>query len=78
LAELEVKRTTEKTPEVSVQLGDIGRKIGEYRDLVVKELKDMEVDVKCWDVNVAKSGEEYTLEVDLKIVVKPKKEVTPK
>jgi len=73
-----VKRITEEKPEVSIKLEDIGRRIGEYKDVVEKELKNMEVDVKCWEVNVAKSEEEYTLEIDIKIAVRPKKEAVTK
>jgi hypothetical protein len=73
-----VKVTTEEKPDVTIKLGDIGRKIGEYKDVVVKELKDMEVEVKCWEVNIAKSEEEYTLEVDIKIAVRPKEDVSTK
>lgn len=73
-----MKRITEEKPEVSIKLEDIGRRIGEYKDVVEKELKNMEVDVKCWEVNVAKSGEEYTLGIDIKIAVRPKKEVVTK
>jgi hypothetical protein len=45
----------------------------------VDEFKDMEVDVRNWNFAVGKTEEEYTLEVNLKLALKPKKkqEQTP-
>ena len=61
--------------EISVpeRLQEIGKKISEYKDVIVKEFKDMEVDVKNWNFAVGKTEEEYTLEVNLKLALKPKK-----
>ena len=61
--------------EISVpeKLQEIGKKIGEYKDVVVNEFKNMEVDVKNWNFAVGKTEAEYTLEVNLKLVIKPKK-----
>ena len=59
--------------DVPDRLQDIGKKIGEYRDIVVKEFKNMEVDVRNWNFAVGKTEAEYTLEVNLKLALKPKK-----
>ena len=61
--------------EISVpeRLQEIGKKISEYKDVIVTEFKDMEVDVKNWNFAVGKTEEEYTLEVNLKLALKPKK-----
>ena len=61
--------------EISVpeRLQEIGKKISEYKDVIVKEFKDMEVDVKNWNFAVGKTEAEYTLEVNLKLALKPKK-----
>ena len=59
--------------DVLGRLQDVGVKVGEFRDLVVNELKDMEVDVRNWNFAVGKTGEEYTVEVNLKLAIKPKK-----
>ena len=65
----------EEETNVPKRLSEIGEKIGEYKDIIVKEFKNMEIEVKCWEVDVAKTEEEYTLEVDIKLAIKPKKEV---
>ena len=59
--------------DVLGRLQDVGVKVGEFRDLVVNELKDMEVDVRNWNFAVGKTEEEYTVEVNLKLAIKPKK-----
>jgi hypothetical protein len=58
---------------VPERLQEIGKKISEYKDVVVTEFKDMEVDVRNWNFAVGKTEAEYTLEVDLKLAIKPKK-----
>jgi hypothetical protein len=73
---------TEKEINVPERLQEIGKKIGEYKDIVVNEFKDMEVDVKNWTFALGKTETEepeYTLEVNLKLAIKPKKkqEQTP-
>jgi hypothetical protein len=67
-----VKNTSEEI-NVPARLQEIGQKIGEYKDIVVNEFKDMEVDVKNWTFALGKTEEEYTLEVNLKLAIKPKK-----
>ena len=69
----EVKEIPEEEINVPDRLQDIGKKIGEYRDIVVKEFKNMEVDVRNWNFAVGKTEAEYTLEVNLKLALKPKK-----
>ncbi len=64
---------TEKEINVPEKLQEIGKKIVEYKDIVVNEFKDMEVDVKNWNFAIGKAEEEYTLEVNLKLAIKPKK-----
>ncbi len=58
---------------ISEKLAKIGESAQEYKDAVVDRLKDMEVDVKQWNFNVGKTEEEYTVEVVLKLGIKPKK-----
>ena len=69
----EVKGIPEEEINVPDRLQDIGKKIGEYRDIVVKEFKNMEVDVRTWNFAVGKTEAEYTLEVNLKLALRPKK-----
>jgi hypothetical protein len=70
---LEVKDVSEEEISVPERLQEIGKKISEYKDVIVKEFKDMEVDVKNWNFAVGKTEAEYTLEVNLKLALKPKK-----
>ena len=70
---------SEEVTNVPERLQEIGKKIGEYKDIVVNEFKDMEVDVRNWNFAVGKTEQEYTVEVNLKLAIKPKKkqEQTP-
>jgi hypothetical protein len=63
----------EEEINVPEKLQEIGKKIGEYKDAIVTQFKNMEVDVKNWNFAVGKTEEEYTLEVNLKLTIKPKK-----
>jgi hypothetical protein len=65
---------SEEEINVPEKLQEIGKKIGEYKDAVVAEFKDMKVDVRNWNIAVGKTEEEYTLEVNLKLSINPKKE----
>jgi hypothetical protein len=64
-------------PETSVNITERLQKIGqtasEYKDAVVSQFKDMEVDVKDWNFSVGKSENEYVVEVNLKLGIKSKK-----
>ena len=64
---------SEEEINVPEKLQEIGKKIGEYKDAVVTQFKNMEVEVKNWNFAVGKTEEEYTLEVNLKLTIKPKK-----
>ena len=46
----------------------------EFKDKVVDEFKDMEVDVKNWNFSFGKTDDGHTLEFNLKLGIKPKKE----
>ena len=67
------ENVTEKEINVPEKIQEIGKKIGEFKDVVVAEFKDMEVDVKNWTFAVGKAEEEYTVDVNLKLAIKPKK-----
>ena len=64
-------------PETSINITDRLQKIGqtaqEYKDAIVNQFKDMEVDVKDWNFSVGKVDKEYTVDVNLKLTIKPKK-----
>jgi hypothetical protein len=58
---------------ITERLQTLGDTITKYKDSVVAHFKDMEVDVKDWNFAVGKTEEEYTVEVKVKIGIKPKK-----
>jgi hypothetical protein len=54
------------------RLQKIGQTVQEYKDAVISHFKDMEVDVKDWNFAVGKTEEEYTVEISVKLGIKPK------
>jgi regulator of PEP synthase PpsR (kinase-PPPase family) len=67
-------------PETSINITEKSQKIGqtaqEYKDAVVKQFNDMEVEVKDWNFSVGKTDKEYTVEVNVKLGIRSKKEQT--
>ena len=65
-------------PETSVNITDKLQKMGqtaqEYKDAIVNQFKDMEVEVKDWNFAVGKAEKEYTVQVNLKLAIRPKKQ----
>ena len=64
-------------PETSINITEKLQKIGEtaneYKEAIVNQFKDMEVEVKDWNFSVGKMEAEYSVEVKLKLSIKPKK-----
>jgi hypothetical protein len=64
-------------PETSINITEklqkIGQTVQDYRDAVVNQFKDMEVEVKDWNFAVGKADKEYTVEVNLKLGIRSKK-----
>ena len=65
-------------PETSINITEKLQKIGqtasEYKDAIMNQFKDMDVEVKNWNFSVGKMDKEYTVEVNLKLGIKSKKE----
>ena len=59
---------------ITEKLQKIGQTVQEYKDTVVKQFKDMEVEVKDWNFSVGKTDKEYTVEVNVKLGIRSKKE----
>ena len=57
---------------ITERLQKIGQTAQEYKNAVVAYFKDMEVDVKDWNFKVGKAQEEYTVEISVKLGIKPK------
>ncbi len=64
-------------PETQINITEKLQKIGQtaqdYKDAIVSQFKDMEVEVKDWNFSVGKMEKEYTVEVKLKLGIRPKK-----
>ena len=64
-------------PEASVNITEKLQKIGqtaqEYKEAIVSQFKDMDVEVKDWNFSVGKAEKEYTVEINLKLGIRPKK-----
>ncbi len=58
---------------INERLQKMGQTAQEYRDAVVSQFKDMEVDLKDWNFSVGKNEEEYTVEVNVKLGIRSKK-----
>jgi hypothetical protein len=57
---------------ITERLQKIGKTAEEYKDAVIGYFKDMEVDVKNWNFSVGKTENEYTVEIAVKLGIKPK------
>jgi hypothetical protein len=57
---------------ITERLQKVGQTVQEYKDEIVKHFKDMEVDVKDWNFAVGKTEKEYTVEISVKLGIKPK------
>jgi hypothetical protein len=64
-------------PDTSVNITEKLQKIGEtaqeYKDAIVSQFKDMEVEVKDWNFAVGKMDKEYTVDINLKLGIRSKK-----
>ncbi len=64
-------------PETQINITERLQKIGqtaqEYKEAIVSQFKDMEVDIKDWNFAVGKMDKEYNVDVTLKLVIRPKK-----
>ena len=63
---------SESEVNITERLQKIGQTVQEYKDTIVKHFKDMEVNVKDWNFAVGKTEEEYTVEISVKLGIKPK------
>ena len=64
-------------PETQINIPEKLQKIGqtaqEYKDAIVNQFKDMEVEVKEWNFGVGKMDKDYNVDVTLKLVIRSKK-----
>ena len=64
---------TDKPIDMTDRLQKIGQTVSEYKDTLVITFKDMDVEIKDWNFTVGKQEKEYTVEVNAKLCIKPKK-----
>ena len=64
---------SETSVNITEKLQKIGQTAQEYKDAIVDEFKDMEVDVKNWNFSVGKMEKEYIVELNLKLGIHSKK-----
>lgn len=64
---------TDKQVDVTGQVQKLGDAVSEFRDIVIKNFKDMDVEVKNWNFTVGQLEKEFTVEVNVKLCIKPKK-----
>ena len=62
----------ESEVNITERLQKLGQTVQEYRDVVVNKFKDMEVDVKDWNFAVGKTEKAYTVEISVKLGIRPK------
>ena len=62
----------EENIDVTERLQKIGQTVNDYKDAIVSHFKDMDVEVKDWNFAVGKMEKEYTVEVNVKLGIKPK------
>ena len=64
-------------PETSIniteKLQQIEKTAQDYKDAIVNQFKDLEVEVKDWNFSVGKAEKEYIVEVNLKLGIRSKK-----
>ncbi len=64
-------------PETSINITEKLQKIEktaqDYKEAIVNQFKDLEVDVKDWNFSVGKAEKEYIVEVNLKLGIRSKK-----
>ncbi len=64
---------SDKNLDITDRLQKIGQTVNEYREILMRDFKDMDVEVKDWNFAVGKLEKEYTVEVNVKLGLKPKK-----
>jgi len=64
---------SDKNLDITDRLQKIGQTVNEYREILMRDFKEMDVEVKDWNFAVGKLEKEYTVEVNVKLGLKPKK-----
>lgn len=62
-----------ETVNITEKLQKIGQTAQEYKEAIMEQFKDMEVEVRDWNFSVGKAEKEYIVEVNLKLGIRSKK-----
>ena len=62
----------EKGLDITERLQKIGETVSGYKDSLVANFRDMDVEVKDWHFSVGKAEKEYVVEVNVKLGIKSK------
>jgi hypothetical protein len=57
---------------ITEKLQQIGKTAQDYKEAIMSQFKDMEVEVKDWNFSVGKMEKEFTVEVNLKLGIRSK------
>jgi hypothetical protein len=63
---------TDKNVDITERLQKIGQTVNEYKDSLMNHFQDMDVEVKNWNFAVGNVDKEYTVEINVKLSIKPK------
>jgi hypothetical protein len=63
----------DKNVDITERLQKIGETVSEYKESLMNHFQDMDVEVKNWNFAVGNVDKEYTVEINLKLSIKPKK-----
>ncbi len=61
-----------ESDNITDKLQKIGQTAQDYKDAIVSQFKDMDVEVKGWNFTVGKMDKEYIVEVNLKLGIRSK------
>ena len=64
---------SETSVNITEKLQKIGQTAQEYKDAIMNQFKDMEVELKDWNFAIGKNEKEYNVEVGIKLAIRPKK-----
>ena len=63
---------SETSINITEKLQKIGQTAQDYKDAIVSQFKDMEVEVKDWNFSVGKMEKDYNVEVSIKLAIRSK------
>ncbi|HIJ08692.1 TPA: hypothetical protein HA274_05065 [Candidatus Bathyarchaeota archaeon] len=65
---------SEKQINITEKMQQISETVAQYKDAMVAAFKDMDVEIKDWNLIVGKVEKQYNVEVMVKLAIKPKED----